>query len=276
MPGIRGFGGMSALSTCRKKDSPTMDFDVQQHARTLALRVPSHVRVGPFVCRFNPSWASPFANYAIPDDHAEPTAADVRALISVFAEHERRPRLEYLPNCAPAVESVLLAVGFTVEDRPPVMVCPPESLTLPPAVDGLEFIEPRTDFELDDLATVQHRAFGEEGDPEPGTGARARRIYENGGIVVLAKFRDAPAGGGSCSAPVDGLTELAGLAVAERFRRRGIGAAVAAYLTALAHQRGYRTVWLEPANEAVERMYASIGYRPIGEKLNISIPPART
>jgi GNAT superfamily N-acetyltransferase len=249
-----------------------VDYDVQHHARTLALRVPSHVRVGPFVCRFNPSWSSPYANYAIPDDHAEPTVADIRALISAFSEQDRQPRLEYLPSCAPAVESALLAAGFTVEYRAPVMACPPESLALPPQVPGLEFTEPRTDFELDDLATVQHRAFGEDGDPEPGVGTRARRIYENGGIVVLARFRGAPAGGGTCSAPVDGLTELAGLAVAERFRRRGIGAAVSAHLTALAHQRGYRVVWLEPADDSVERIYAGIGYRPVGEKLNISLP----
>lgn len=248
-----------------------MDYDVQHHARTLALRVPSHVRVGPFVCRFNPSWSSPYANYAIPDDHAEPTPADVRALISVFAEQDRRPRLEYLPSCAPAVEAVLLAAGFTVEDRPPLMACSPDNLTVPPPNPDLEFLEPRTDFELDDLAIVQHRAFGEEGDPEPGAGTRARRVYENGGIVVLARFRGTPAGGGSCSAPVDGLTELGGIAVAERFRRRGIGAALSAHLTALAHQRGYRVVWLEPADESVERVYARIGFRVIGEKLNISV-----
>ncbi|HEX4788341.1 MAG TPA: GNAT family N-acetyltransferase [Actinospica sp.] len=251
---------------------PPVDYDIQHHARTLALRVPSQVRVGPFVCRFNPSWPSPYANYAIPDDHAEPTAADVRALIAVFAEHDRRPRLEYLPSCAPAVEAVLLTAGFLVEDRPPLLACPPESLIPPAPVAGLEFTEPRTDFDLDDLAVLQHRAFGEEGDPEPGIGIRARRIYENGGIVVLARFRGAPAAGGSCSAPVDGMTELTGIAVAERFRRRGIGAALSAHLTALAHQRGYRVVWLEPADESVERIYASIGYRQVGEKLNISIP----
>jgi GNAT superfamily N-acetyltransferase len=248
-----------------------VDYDVQHHVRTLALRVPSHVRVGPFVCRFDPSWSNPYANYAIPDDHAEPTSADVRALISVFAEHDRRPRLEYLPSCAPAVEAVLLAAGFTVEDRPPLMACSPDNLTAPRPNPGLEFLEPRTDFELDDLAILQHRAFGEEGDPEPGAGTRARRIYENGGIVVLARFRGTPAGGGSCSAPVDGLTELGGIAVAERFRRRGIGAALSAHLTALAHRRGYRVVWLEPADESVERVYARIGFRAIGEKLNISV-----
>ncbi len=62
------------------------------------------------------------------------------------------------------------------------------------------------------------------------------------------------------------------MAVAPRFRRRGIGAALSAHLTSLAHRRGYRLVWLEPADDAVERIYAAIGYRPLGEKLTLSLP----
>ena len=249
-----------------------MEFDVQHHARTLALRVPTQVRIGPFVCRFNPNWSSPYANYAVPDDHAEPSPADVRALITEFRDRDRRPRLEFLPGCAPDVEKALLTAGFEVESRSPIMACQPRNLAVPDPVPGLEFREPRSDDDLDDLFAIQHRAFEEPGDPEPGAGAGARRIYENGGIVVLAMFRGEPAGGGSCSAPVDGLTELAGVAVADRFRRRGIGAALSAYLTSRAHRRGYRLVWLEPADDSVERIYAGIGYRTIGEKLNISLP----
>jgi len=252
-----------------------VDFDVQHHARTLALRAPSHLRVGPFVCRFNPSWSSPFANYAVPDDHAEPSREDIKALIAAFRQRDRKPRLEYLPACAPSVEKALLVAGFEVEDRPPVMACQPQNLAVPNPVPGLEFREPRSDDDLDELAFIQHRAFGEPGEPEPGVGAGARRTYENGGIVVLALFRGEPAGGGLCSAPVDGMTELTGVAVADRFRRRGIGAALSAHLTALAHGRGYRLVWLEPADASVERVYAGIGFRPVGEKLNISLPGDR-
>jgi ribosomal protein S18 acetylase RimI-like enzyme len=250
----------------------TVDFEVQHHARTLALRVPAQVRVGPFVCRFNPSWASPFANYAIPDDHAEPTPDDVQALIATFRQQDRKPRLEYLPACAPAVEKALLSAGFEVEDRPPVMACQPQNLAMPEPLPGLEFREPRSDDDLDELAAIQHHAYGEPGEPEPGAGAWARRVYENGGILLLALYRGEPAGGGSCSAPVDGMTELGGVAVGARFRRRGIGAAVSAHLTARAHERGYRLVWLEPADENVQRIYAGIGFRPVGEKLNISLP----
>lgn len=249
-----------------------MEFEVQHHTRTLATRALSQLRVGPFICRFNPEWPSPFANYAIPDDHAEPDASDVRALISAFEARDRLPRLEYFPTCAPAVERVLLAAGFEVESRAPLMACPPESLVVPEAVPGLEFVEPRSDEELDAVAAVQHQAFGEPGEPAPGSGRGVRRVYENGGIALLGRIDGEPVAGGSCSAPVDGLTELGGVAVAERFRRRGVGAALSARLTQLAHARGYRLAWLEPADSAVERVYARIGYRPVGEKLSIRMP----
>ncbi len=249
-----------------------MDFHVQQHARTLALRNPVHVRTGPFVARFNPDWANPMANYAIPDDHAEPSPADVRALIEVFRDQDRMPRLEFLPGCAPAVEPALRAAGFEVENRAPLMACPPGALSAPRPVPGLELFEPRTDEDLFALVVVQHYAYGEPGEPDRQAIGRLRRTYENGGVVLLAVLDGVPAGGGSCSSPVDGLTELAGVAVAEPLRRRGVGAAVAARLTELAFERGFRVPWLEPSGEESERVYAGIGYRTIGEKLNISLP----
>lgn len=143
---------------------------------------------------------------------------------------------------------------------------------MPAAVPGLELFEPRTDEELDEVAAVQHRAYREPGEPEPGSGRAQRRVYENGGIVLLGRIDGEPVASGCCSAPVDGLTELSGIAVAESFRRRGVGAALSARLTELAHARGLRLPWLEPADAGVERVYARIGYRPIGEKLSIRLP----
>ena len=55
----------------------------------------------------------------------------------------------------------------------------------------------------------------------------------------------------------------------ERFRRRGIGAAVTAALTRAAFDDGLECVWLSPAGPDQERLYASIGYRSCGEMLFI-------
>ncbi|MFF2331036.1 MULTISPECIES: GNAT family N-acetyltransferase [unclassified Streptomyces] len=248
-----------------------MDADVQTHARTLALRSPDHLRVGPFTVRYNPNWSIKYANYAIPDQDAEPTAEDVDALIAVFREHGRLPRLEFLPGWAPAVEPALLAAGFTVENRAPILACAPGDLLPPKPVDSLAIAEPATDAEFDAAALVQHHGYGGTGEPEGGEAAWLRAAVEGGGVAALATVDGVPAGAGGCSVPVDGLTELAGLAVASAFRRRGIGAALSAHLTATAFARGCRVVWLEPGDAAVERIYAAIGYRRVDEKLNISL-----
>lgn len=251
-----------------------MDTAIQNYVRTLTLRSPDHYRVGPFTVRHNPGWELKFANYAIPDQGAEPTAQDIADLVAAFREHDRLPRLEFLPAWAPAVEPALLAAGFTVELRAPVMACAADGLLAPKPVDGLRIAEPVTTDEFASAATVQHTGFGGEGGPDDGEIAWLRGATAGGGVSALATMDGLPAGAGGCSAPDDGIGELAGLAVADAFRRRGVGAALSAWLTRTAFARGFHTVWLEPGGPDVERIYASIGYRRTGEKLNISLDPA--
>ncbi|MFF4244075.1 GNAT family N-acetyltransferase [Streptomyces sp. NPDC001822] len=251
-----------------------MDTAIQDYARTLTLRSPDHYRVGPFTVRHNPGWELKFANYAIPDRGAEPTAQDLADLVAAFRERDRLPRLEFLPAWAPAVEPALLAAGFTVENRAPVMACAAEGLLMPKPVDGLRVAEPVTDAEFTAAAAVQHTGFGGEGGPDDGEIAWLRAASEGGGVSALATVDGVPAGAGGCSVPVGGIGELAGLAVAGAFRRRGVGAALSAWLTRTAFARGFDAVWLEPGGPDVERIYAGIGYRRAGEKLNISLDPA--
>ncbi|WP_329420174.1 GNAT family N-acetyltransferase [Streptomyces sp. NBC_01693] len=251
-----------------------MDTAIQNYARTLTLRSPDHYRVGPFTVRHNPSWELKFANYAIPDQDAEPTTRDIADLVAAFRAHDRLPRLEFLPAWAPAVEPALLAAGFTVENRAPVLACTADGLLPPEPVDGLHVAEPVTDDEFTSAAAVQHTGFGGEGGPDDGEIAWLRGATEGGGVSALATVDGLPAGAGGCSVPVDGIGELAGLAVAGTFRRRGVGAALSAWLTRTAFERGFHAVWLEPGGPDVERIYAGIGYRRTGEKLNISLDPS--
>ncbi|THA27963.1 GNAT family N-acetyltransferase [Streptomyces sp. A1277] len=253
----------------------SLDIDVQTHARTLTLRSPDHVRVGPFAIRYNPDWSLKYANYAIPDQDADPTPGELDALIAAFRDLDRMPRLEFLPGWAPAVEPALLAAGFTVENRAPILACAPGDLVTPKPVAGLVMTEPATDAEFDAAALVQHLGYGGTGEPEDGTAGWLRDAVAGGGVAALATVDGTPAGAGGCSVPVDGLSELAGLAVGADFRRRGIGAALSVHLTRTAFERGCRVVWLEPGDPDVERIYASIGYRRVGEKLNISLDPDR-
>lgn len=233
-------------------------------------------KAGPFSLLFDPDSDNIWRNYAVPDQGATPSAADVTALVVAFLERGRRPRLEYVPADAPDVESVLVAEGFTVEGRPPLMVCRPGDLPAPAAVEGIVVSLLTEDADLLELAGVQNVAYG---GTEPGDAsdvARFRRLLDKGGIVVGARdaATGAVVGGGLCTAPVDGVSELAAVAVAAPYRRRGIAGAVVTALAAASHDGGARLVWLEPAGEREAAIYARAGFAADGEKLWISLPDA--
>src|SRR5689334_15930197 len=58
-------------------------------------------RIGPFLAGFDLHSADPWRNYAVPDDGARPTPAEVAALVDAFVARGRTPRLEYVPQAAP-------------------------------------------------------------------------------------------------------------------------------------------------------------------------------
>jgi GNAT superfamily N-acetyltransferase len=183
----------------------------------------------------------------------------------------------------PAPLAAGFEAGFEAEERLPFMVCAPEDLIGPDAVDGVtvRVLGPdASDAELEGLALAQHEAF---------VGAKValdmedavsglRSALVRGGRLVLAQGADGtpdagvPMGGGAYSAPLAEATEVTGIAVRPAFRRRGIGAAVSALLTQTAFAEGLDCVWLTPAGPDQERMYASVGYWSSGETLFISIP----
>jgi hypothetical protein len=165
-----------------------VDVDVQNHARSRALRSTGRLRVGGFTVRYDADWSSPYANYAIPDDGAAPTAADLAALVAAFRERDRLPRLEYLPACAPEVEPALLAAGFVVENRAAVMVCTAETLVMPSVPAGIAIRELGADADPDlrRAATVQHLGYGGTGSVPDSQVGWLRGTAGCGGAVALA------------------------------------------------------------------------------------------
>jgi GNAT superfamily N-acetyltransferase len=192
----------------------------------------------------------------------------VEALVAAYRARQRKPRLEYIPSTAPEIEPALLAAGFEVEGRLPLMTCTEARVAVP---DGIELVAPTTEEEFVGVAQVQWEAYGER-DPLPERAIRGlRRTSESGGLVVLARDAQtgAPAGGGLCVAPHDGITELTSIAVREAFRRRGIAAALAGWLAQAALDRGL-SVFLMAAGPDEARIYERAGFVEQGEVLHIS------
>lgn len=252
-----------------------MDFQIQSYLRAAASRGRDTQHIGPFLATFTPDSTHPFVNYAIPDDHAQPTAAQVQALTAVYQQRGRVPRLEFLPQVAPAAEAALLAGGFCVEARVPLMTCAAGEVATPPAPEGVELVLAAAEGELAATAAAQHAAF-DQPPPGPEAARSLRRTIHDGGWVVLA--RDArsgePAGGGLCVPPVDGVVEVAGIGVLPRWRRRGVGAAITARLTSQAFAAGVTTACLTPGDTGAERVYARAGFTVTTQMLHLVLQPA--
>jgi hypothetical protein len=168
-------------------DHADLASDINAYLRIAAGRGRTTERVGPFLATFSPDNNNQFLNYAIPDDAAEPTEADVQDLVAAYEGRERVPRLEYMPDAALAVEAALIAGGFSIEARVALMVCAEgeERVVSPPS--GIEVTAPDTDDDYLGLAATQGEAYGSPGAPDPRRVAGMRAFVDAGGVYVLAR-----------------------------------------------------------------------------------------
>jgi ribosomal protein S18 acetylase RimI-like enzyme len=247
---------------------------IQSYLRVAAPRWRDHMRIGPFLATFSRDTDNRYLNYAIPDDDADPSPRDVDALVAAYRERNRMPRLEYVPAVAPAVEPALVAGGFSVEARTPLMIYTGGGA--PRSVAGIELVAPESDDDLRGAATAQWEAYDEAGPVAERAVESLRRTVDAGGIVVLA--RDAatrkPAGAGTCTAPTAGTSELTSVGVRACFRRRGIAQAMAHWLAEQIATRDVDCVFLMAESEREERIYARAGFETVSEVLHISLTTA--
>ena len=238
-----------------------MESRIQSYLRIAASHQRDTEQIGPFLATFSRSSDNPFLNYAIPDDNATPSPADVRDLIVAYEKRSRKPRLEYIAQLAPAVEEALIDAGFRVEGHLPLMTCTPGSEQILPVPPGIELILPVSDADLLAAIAVQNEAYG---DPEPDSASivRLRNSLEAGGIAVLARITATgePVGAGVCSVPSNQTTEIAGIGVRAAFRRRGVAGAITTRLVQEAFAVGVSVPFLMAAHEAEERIYTRAGF----------------
>ncbi|HEX6681464.1 MAG TPA: GNAT family N-acetyltransferase [Candidatus Limnocylindrales bacterium] len=249
----------------------SLDNRVQSSVVENLRRRPRPVEVGPFVIGCDPTTDNPFINYATPVPGVPVTPADVADLVEAFERLERKPRLEYVTTIAPELEGHLLAAGFTVEERHEYLVCAPETLAVPPAPEGFSVTEPADDDEVRAMLAAQSEAFGGEPTATDTDVQRARRNQSQGGIAIVAREPSGMVvGGGQSSPPNLGLTEVAGIAVAKDFRRRGLAGAITAVLAERAFAAGVELAWLEASGDTSWRVYERVGFRPQGKRLYIA------
>jgi GNAT superfamily N-acetyltransferase len=245
--------------TSKIPDAPAELADALIVQKFLRSRVGDGGRAGPFSILYSPGSPSPYANYAIPDDGAEPTASEIAALEVAFKARGRTPRLEYVPAASPRAETALIDAGFTVELRPPLMTCRAGAAAASLVPDGFDLAF------ADDPVLLEH-AVSVEAESNGGDDADFRwltRTPARGGRVVVAYHRKTgeAAGAGAFITPIESVTEVVSIATRPAFRQRGLAQAITARLSEAAFAAGCRLTWLSAAGEAQSEIYARAGYQ---------------
>jgi len=244
---------------------------LQAYLRHSAQQQYETVSVPFFTLFFHPTDALPYFNYAIPD---EPCSGDPGASLPVlrdeFAARGRHPRIEFIQEFAPQLASALRAAGFVEEARQQLMVCTAETYRPAPKVLGLtitELTNASAASEVQDYLTTQRRGFDIRSTPPPPPASRggegdAEQFLRTigGGRAFVAWLKGQPVGVGMYTAPFDGVTEVAGLATLEPFRRRGIATGLTALAVQRAMAQGAKVVCLTAADERAGRVYERVGF----------------
>lgn len=231
---------------------------LQAFLRSVAASGRESLRVGPFEAYFDAAGELKYLNYAIPDDGAEPATTEVDALRAAFAERERLPRLEWIAEAAPLVAAALDAAGMREELATPLMACTPAELRVP-SVD-VEF-ERASAADALGVRNLQRVAFGE---------APLSELDESPQRVLCARIDGEICTAGVWTEVIDGVSEVAGVATAEPFRRRGLAGAVTAAAAQAAFDEGATMCVLSPGDETAQRVYERAGFARVATMLHWS------
>jgi ribosomal protein S18 acetylase RimI-like enzyme len=194
--------------------------------------------------------------------HHELTATDVDAVRAKQRELGVPESLEWVHDTTPSLAAAVRESGLPIRHAP-LMVLRGD----PVAAAGnaeLAVLGPQDERVPAVVAAVD---AGFAGSDEPGEArhvAAQRDALAGGTSVMAAALWDGEVVGGGTHAPRGGVTEIMGIAVLPRARRRGLGAALCALLAADARARGVRTVFLSAEDDAVARVYRRVGFGRVG------------
>jgi len=210
-----------------------------------------------------------FLNYAIPDPGADPGPAEIDALRAVFRVRGRLTRLEWIEEAAPRVAAALEVAGMALELRTPLMACRPQELAEARYdVAGLVVIAVGPE-EVRECADLQREAFDQ---PPLGEGEVPRDPSANGGGAVLARAGGIPVAAANWTMVIDSVSEVAGVATAGPWRRRGLAGVVTAAAARAAFSAGASLCVLSPGDDTAQGVYARVGFRRVATMLHWSDP----
>ena len=213
------------------------------------------------------------------------TESDVRALTERQRELGVPETIEWVAETTPSLAAACEGTGLAVHAYPLLVL---DTLRVAPVPDGIRLrLVPADDPALPRIQAAVMLGFesagtavGTPGPAERDAAAGAqgvahlrRRLGAGRTVLVVADDDSGPLAAGSHQ-PIDGVTELTGIATLPSARRRGIGAAVTAALVADARARGAQTVFLSAGSDEIARVYERVGFRRVGTACAAEPDPA--
>lgn len=202
--------GVRVPETYAGSGSPPSADDIQNLLRA-AIDGPDAVRVGTFVLALDPASDHPYRNYAVPVADSPITVSAVTALIDAFRTRGLVPRLEFVTP-VPLLEHALLAGGFIVDRRLPVLAVTPKTFRPPVGLADCDVGIVADESSLLAAAQVQNAAY-QVAEATAADVSRLRRLVEADGRVALACLDGLPVGAGLSTAPAQGASEVAAIGV---------------------------------------------------------------
>jgi ribosomal protein S18 acetylase RimI-like enzyme len=234
------------------------------------------LRIGPFDAFVDHLREPKYYSFALADPGAaaEDLAAALVPLREAFSSRARTARTEFIEEVVPAMEAVLVAGGWQISERIPVMVCTPDRLAPPLSPEGLAVQTVDGDSPAELLLgflRAQRLAFADE---SPITEEEIARWRERAPrqFAAVGLVGDEISGTAVCTPIYDGVTEVVGVATPRRFRRRGIAAAVTATVVSAAFEAGAEVAWLTAAGPSAQGIYARSGFSVQGTLLAYDAP----
>ncbi len=162
------------------------------------------------------------------------------------------------------------------EGENPLLVCTPRTwapVSVPGGVDIRRLTPASPAADLAASIEVGSRGFGDaDRRASPEQVADLRRRLGLGGQYFVAWLDGEPVGVGAYTVPLDGFTELVGIATLPEHRRKGVAGAVTAAMARAAFDEGVRTAFLTAADDHASRVYQRAGFYRIGTGLAYGDP----
>jgi hypothetical protein len=226
------------------------------------------IGVPPFTLYLHLSSSALEDNVALPNPSPTEDVNPALERLTLFFENRNRiARIQFLDQQTPELAAYLIAAGYTMDEKLPVLYCVPGQLRQPDSVPSLQIsvLDDRApDHLLAEGWTLNALGFDAGAKAATPEDVDAFRPMLVRGRAFSAHLASVGVGAGMFNEPLEGVAELVGITTLHPFRRKGIATTLTASMTAVAFETGATLAFLVAVSPEASRVYMRIGYQFCG------------